>query len=177
MGLSVVPGLPKISPTPWAIRLSMKTCLPLMRRISSPGDSSTKVERVPGSDRRLLTTMLDSRPGWTVTADQLSSSRDEETTSHDRAARHLPGAAVRWARGLRPPPRGARGGLLLRLHGSRISGRRERGRGRRSHGGAAPRGADGGRTGHLHGDTIPARWTRCWILRREGAAPQALAGG
>src|SRR5262249_56535011 len=49
-----------------------------------PGDSSTKVERALGGDRRPRTTMLDSRPGWTITADRPDSSRDEESTPHDR---------------------------------------------------------------------------------------------
>jgi hypothetical protein len=35
MGLSVVPGLPKTYSTPWAMRLSMKTCLPRMGRLLS----------------------------------------------------------------------------------------------------------------------------------------------
>src|SRR5215831_19175334 len=87
MGLSVVPGLPKMCSTPWAMRLSMKTCLPRML-VGSPlplGRGGRAVHQVFGA-------RLD--PG--------EEARHEGAHAHFRVALHVPKGdqGARYAPGL-----------------------------------------------------------------------------
>src|SRR5215467_10996829 len=86
MGLSVVPGLPKMCSTPWAMRLSMKTCLPRM-----PVGSPLPLGRGGRAVHQVLGARLD--PG--------EEARHEGAHTHlrvalyvgegDQGARHAPG--------------------------------------------------------------------------------------
>src|SRR5215813_11543835 len=74
MGLSVVPGLPKMCSTPWAIKLSMKTCLPRM-----PVGSPSALGRGGRTVHQVLGARLDPR----------KEARHEGTHAHLRVALYV----------------------------------------------------------------------------------------